>query len=91
MAVKLKYIPGALVEKDGQRCNDCGDCEADSIISQQGEVQIGINREKLAKVLFNYVYPERKYENCEEYQKKSFRQEADAIIANEKEILEVNK
>jgi hypothetical protein len=86
MAVKLKDIDGALVKKKKLVKGLCsGDLNSydghNQAITQQGEVSIGLNRQKL----FDIIH--RNYRTATPI---SF-EIADAIIANEKEIFEVRK
>lgn len=92
MGVKIKDIKGALVEKKKLThefaCQESGYNEA---ITQQGEVAIGLNREKLAKRIF---LSDKKgsddivlYDNY----KNHYLGLADAIIANQKDLCEVVK
>lgn len=89
MPVKIKDIDGALIDRPiGMAPIAYG-----RLITQQGEVQIGLNREKLAAFLYNRKmkdYPIPNDEDILEVTAESYR-EVDAIIAYEHNILEVKK
>lgn len=59
MSVKLKDIPGALVEKKETKGSEAYNLAPiewswgyNAAITQQGSVKLGLNREKLAKLLY---------------------------------------
>lgn len=100
MTIKIKDIPNALVEKKicqeyliGEEC-DCGIGYFNEAIDQQGEIDIGLNRDRLAKLLFKNSFLDRDWNREGEYfanQRKHFFNLADAIIAAESTLLEVKK
>lgn len=99
--IQIKDIKGALLEK--KVCDkDCyhphgyQDCDCNTFnkaITQQGQVKIGLNREKLAKTLFDMneqrIIPRVTWEECTG--KSWYYKQADAIIQHLNELLEVSK
>lgn len=100
MPIKIKDIPNALITKEpidpdsygGNYDREMGFNEA---IDQQGEVDIGLNRERLAKLLFekSSVLVEMGciWSRQGPTTKEKYYILADAIIAAESTLLEVKK
>lgn len=103
MPVKLKDIKGCLVDKrEHMNCHDaagyactCGASDYNKSIYHQGNVSISLNREKLAKSMYESyliivsdpnLLPWDKEDN---YVKKHWLEIVDAIISQESDILEV--
>lgn len=86
MTVKLNEIKNLMIKKetllpsDDFQTRDIANA-INEAIDQQGQVKIGINREKLAEVLSISVYGPMAKDDCLKL--------ADAIIAREAELLEV--
>lgn len=87
--IKLKDIKGLLGDDRkipiGNREYHQGilDC-----IKIQGERSIGLNREKLAKLIHNLAWPSSIWEKQCELVKERYYKRADAIISSEAELLE---
>lgn len=89
--VKIKNIKGALVEKRPENFTDPNFQQrvsyegigANKVIDQQGEIDISLSREKLANIISNAYRPYAGTEIFNNYEI------ADAIIAAEKDLLEV--
>lgn len=97
MPIKLSSIKGLMLEKKVTT-------EAwtfNNAIEKQGAKKIGMNRERLAKTIyedkrnrFYKLYPNMKeqefdiWESLLNYQKEPFYESADAIIADEADIIE---
>jgi hypothetical protein len=99
MSVKIKDIKGALVEKK-EECNVANRRSDPQFMrgigfnacrDEQGEVSIGLNREKLAKIIESWESYKDGIKNIasEHYYTMNSLFLADAIIANEHEIIEV--
>lgn len=57
-------------------------------IDQQGSVEIGLNRDRLAKLLHQLAWPSSTWENQIELVKERYYKRADAIISAESTLLE---
>jgi hypothetical protein len=102
-AIALKDIPGALVKDIHEKNCDCEDGEgcryfADSIsdfVEKQGEVKIGLNREKLAKAIHHIKCQPLNQSDRDLIKRIGISgitlAKADAIISNLKDLLEVKK
>lgn len=101
MPIMLKEIPNALVEKKDHEhwcawlqygSSDPCDCRADDInqaIDAIGEKKIGLNRERLANIIWLAEKGERAPENEQVMIMEQCYRYADAILAIEGELLEV--
>ena len=86
--IKLKDVKSLMVDIQDDCITPEGKYGFVKAIDIMSEKSIGLNREKLAKTLFNYVYPYHDWECRYEYQKKSFYKEAETIISEEHNIIE---
>lgn len=94
--MKLKDIKGCLVEKkvkddrDGDLRRGCRLCRNEAI-DQQGEVEIALNREKLAIEIWtnDSGLPSYRWDVMHEETKKKYLRIADAIISKLDQIVEV--
>lgn len=98
MAVKIKDIPGALVEKLDRIYWPHKKVQEgyNLAITQQGEVQITLNREELAKTIWEEETLQGSlnrptWENARPYQKHIYYKFADAILNALPELVEVVK
>lgn len=93
IGVKIADIPGALVEFTvSVHANDTQKLWTElknDAITQQGQVAIGLNREKTAKTIYDKRYYGTPWDNQIVPIKQLSYELADAIIANEQEILEI--
>lgn len=98
--VKLSEIPGALVEKGPYSrppANELDMTEGrsgysqgwDSAVDIQGQISIGLNRERLAKTIHARRFGKDSWNIELSYIKKQYLKDADAIIAAQKDLLEV--
>lgn len=94
MPIKIKDIPGALVDTKDYKTHGTSDYahafhEGIKFLKiKQGEVSIGLNREKLAKVIHTAT-SQQPWEECKsrDYQYRL----SQAILAKEQEIIEVKE
>ncbi len=103
MPIKISQIKGALIEKKDRYIENYDTTSKhafNSAIDQQGEVEIGLNREKLAQEFHNMVMREfliseknpilMKKHLCANLINCKY-EFSDALIAQEKDIIEVKK
>lgn len=96
--IKLSEISGLMIDR---KILDLPDEDIETFISgfndaifTQGQKLIGLNRERLAKTIFEYQMFTTRNEYCkwdDLLSKGVWLQEADAIIAAEKELFEVKE
>lgn len=96
MTVKIKDIKGALGERRQRHCKQSKEMVAydkghNQVLEEQGEVEITLNRECLAKLIHNIAWPYSVWEKQMDIVKERYYKRFDSIISNLKDLLEVKR